>query len=141
MVIAGPGSGKTTVLTRRIDTLVRRYGVPPEKILVITFTRAAAEEMKARYLMLSGSAGDKVSFGTFHSVFFRILKVRYGYESSQILREGEKRRILESVLSETLPGEHADSERAPPVFFCTEKPGSGGRKPGERRNLPKIRGG
>ena len=110
MVIAGPGSGKTTVLTHRIDTLVQKYGVPPERILVITFTRAAAEEMKLRYLRLSGSAGEKVLFGTFHSVFFRILKAQYHYDSTQILREAEKRRLLTEVLTEMFPEETLDSE-------------------------------
>ena len=50
MVLAGPGSGKTTVIINRTRTLIEKYGVDPRRILVITFTKAAAEEMKERFL-------------------------------------------------------------------------------------------
>ena len=53
MVIAGPGSGKTTVLTHRVRYLIERYGVNPSDILVITFTKAAAEQMKLKFKGLS----------------------------------------------------------------------------------------
>ena len=97
LVIAGPGSGKTTVLTRRIQTLVSNYGVSPSNILVITFTKAAAMEMERRYMALSGngdSNGARVTFGTFHSVFFRILKAAYNYNVNNILREEQKMQFL-----------------------------------------------
>ena len=84
LVIAGPGSGKTTVLTHRILHLVTAHRVQPGKILVITFTKAAAKEMEQRYRKLcrdEGSAGD-VAFGTFHSVFYRILQEYGGKKSS-----------------------------------------------------------
>lgn len=73
MVLAGPGSGKTTVLTKRIQYLIEVYHVPPEEILVITFTRAAALEMKQRFLTLSKKEFP-VRFGTFHSVYYHILQ-------------------------------------------------------------------
>lgn len=85
MVLAGPGSGKTTVITHRIRYLTGECGVNPSDILVITFTRAAAEEMKERYSRLVGGASG-VSFGTFHSVFFRILKLAYQYNANNIVR-------------------------------------------------------
>ena len=76
MVLAGPGSGKTTVITHRVKKLLEQ-GVNPSGILVITFTKAAATEMKERFLRLAGKEyenGDgKVTFGTFHSVFYQIL--------------------------------------------------------------------
>ena len=50
MVLAGPGSGKTLVITKRIQYLISHYQIPPQRILVITFTRAAANEMKERFL-------------------------------------------------------------------------------------------
>ena len=53
MVLAGPGSGKTTVITHRVKCLIDEYGVEPGSILVITFTRAAADEMKQRFQKLA----------------------------------------------------------------------------------------
>lgn len=91
MVLAGPGSGKTTVIVGRVRHLVREQGVKPSNILVITFTRAAAREMEERYLALEeGKSGGRVSFGTFHSVFFRILKLAYQYDGSNIVKEEQK---------------------------------------------------
>ncbi len=91
MVLAGPGSGKTTVIVGRIRNLVEEQGVDPSNILVITFTRAAAREMEERYLALreDGPSG-RVSFGTFHSVFFRILKLAYRYDGSNIVKEEQQ---------------------------------------------------
>lgn len=94
LVLAGPGSGKTTVITNRIRYLTRYENVNPSSILVITFTRAAAREMEERYNKMSQqeeSAGSgRVSFGTFHSVFFRILKLAYGFTAANIVREDQK---------------------------------------------------
>ena len=66
LTLAGPGSGKTTVLTRRIRSLIREKGISPEKILVITFTKAAAMEVKERFDSLMEQSAPVV-FGTFHS--------------------------------------------------------------------------
>ena len=71
MVLAGPGSGKTLVITQRTKYLIEEHHVKPREILVITFTKAAAEEMRGRFAAISGSPG--VTFGTFHAVFFGIL--------------------------------------------------------------------
>ena len=78
MVIAGPGSGKTTVITHRIKYLIESAGVSPADILVITFTRAAAGEMQKRFEALTPGKGYSVRFGTFHSIFYWILKTAYG---------------------------------------------------------------
>ena len=77
LVLAGPGSGKTTVITNRVRYLTEKAGVDPSHILVITFTRAAAREMKERYAQMTRAGCSRVSFGTFHSVFFLILKLAY----------------------------------------------------------------
>ena len=77
MVLAGPGSGKTAVLTRRVIELIKS-GVPAEEILVITFTKAAAIEMKERFDRLSDDIYP-VTFGTFHSLFWGILKKEMNY--------------------------------------------------------------
>lgn len=89
MVLAGPGSGKTTVITHRVQYLTKEYGIDPGDILVITFTRAAAEEMRERYEALTGG-GSRVTFGTFHSIFFRILKLAYRYTADNIVREEQQ---------------------------------------------------
>ncbi len=90
LVAAGPGSGKTAVLTRRVVYLTRQRGVVPENILVLTFTRAAAKEMEGRYRSLAGPESQGVMFGTFHSVFFRILRESCGFSGSSLL-SGESR--------------------------------------------------
>ena len=77
MVLAGPGSGKTTVITHRIRRLIGAGGVDPASILVITFTKAAALQMQERFFRLMEGQCPPVVFGTFHAVFFKILKYAY----------------------------------------------------------------
>lgn len=73
VVFAGPGSGKTTVLTRRVLYLLEQ-GIPPDNLMVVTFTRAAAKEMKERILEIAPRHGQKLSIGTFHSIFLMMLR-------------------------------------------------------------------
>lgn len=89
LVLAGPGSGKTTVITYRLKYLVQEQNIHPQNILVITFTRAAAKEMKTRFEKLLPDVKG-ITFGTFHSVFFHILKQAYHYTSADIIDEQEK---------------------------------------------------
>lgn len=96
MVLAGPGSGKTTVITHRVQYLTKEYGIDPGDILVITFTRAAAEEMRERYEVLTGG-GSRVTFGTFHSIFFRILKLAYRYTADNIVREEQQMQFVREL--------------------------------------------
>ena len=100
MVVAGPGSGKTAVLTRRIDRLIRGLHVPPEKIMVITFTRAAAEEMKSRFQTFPEEAEAPVFFATFHAAFYRILRREEGLAAGSVLSGEEKIRWLKEMLKE-----------------------------------------
>lgn len=101
MVLAGPGAGKTYVITNCVKALIDEYGVKPEQILVVTFSKAAAVEMKERFEMLTGGQRLPVRFGTFHSVFFQILRLAYHYEVKDIATPALKYRFLEETLNET----------------------------------------
>ena len=97
MVLAGPGSGKTAVITGRTCRLVER-GVPAEAILVVTFTKAAAREMKERYLKRMNRPSTRVTFGTFHGVFYGILRNAYRLSGQNILSEEQKLRLLRELV-------------------------------------------
>lgn len=98
LVLAGPGSGKTTVITHRTRYLIEQGGIRPEHILVITFTKAAASEMKLRFQVLMEGRGLPVSFGTFHGIFFQILRHAYRYDASNIIREEQRMEILRGLI-------------------------------------------
>ena len=85
MVLAGPGSGKTLTITKRIEYLIGKHHVSPEEILVITFTKAASIEMKERFVRLCGQKAGPVTFGTFHGIYYGILKWAYRMNASNIL--------------------------------------------------------
>ena len=103
LVLAGPGSGKTYVITRRVRHLIEQGNVRPDNILVITFSNAAADEMRERFLKDSGSQYPGVTFGTFHAVFFHILQIAYNLNPSHILREEQARFVIRDILSELQP--------------------------------------
>lgn len=100
LTLAGPGSGKTTVLTYRIQNLIEKHGVRPENILVITFTKMAAKEMEERFLNLSEKRYKSVTFGTFHGVYFTILKHAYHYQAGNIITQQEQYRFLKNILGD-----------------------------------------
>lgn len=93
--------GKTAVITARIKYLIDEMNVPPTNILVITFTKAAAVQMKQRFQKSIGSANARVTFGTFHAIFFTILKYAYHYTADNIIKEDLKRQILKDIISKT----------------------------------------
>lgn len=99
MVLAGPGSGKTFVITRRLEYLIKEAGIMPENILVITFTKASAIEMESRFESLMDGEYAPVTFGTFHAIYFKILKEHLKYDASNIVTEREKRVYMKTVLS------------------------------------------
>ena len=96
MVLAGPGSGKTFVITHRIKYLIKGSGINPAHILVVTFSRAAAKEMRDRFEKLYGKS--YVTFGTFHSVFFSILKTAYGFSAEQIASDELRYTLIKELI-------------------------------------------
>lgn len=125
LVLAGPGSGKTAVITERTYQLINKSHINPSHILVITFTKAAANEMKQRFerrielhekaqkainqsqsvdvanshLQYSQNTNAKVTFGTFHAIFFMVLKLAYGYNASNIVTDEQKYKALREITS------------------------------------------
>lgn len=106
MVLAGPGSGKTLTIAKRIEYLIMKHKVRPEEILVITFTKYAAWEMKNRTRSICGPSSYAVTFGTFHGIYYGILKWAYRLNQSNLLSDEEKYRILRKIL----PGIDWDQE-------------------------------
>ena len=101
MVLAPPGSGKTLIVTERTRYLIEESGVRPDQILVITFTRYAAREMKERFERLTAGKNYPVTFGTFHSIFYGILKCAYGIGADNLMSEKESSVLLQEVLDQT----------------------------------------
>lgn len=99
LVIAGPGSGKTFTITSRIRYLIEQCQVPPERVLVITFTKEAALSMQQRFLE-STSSYLPVRFGTFHSVFYHILCQSTKKHSFPILTNSQKYHLLLPILKQ-----------------------------------------
>ena len=97
LVLAGPGSGKTHVITHRIRYLISECHIPPNEILVITFTKAAALEMQARANSLIRQS-SYVQFGTFHSVFYQILKKSQTHCKFTLVSDSERYKFIKEVL-------------------------------------------
>ena len=119
LVLGTPGSGKTTVIVERIRNLIDIEGVAPGRILVITFTRAAANSMKQRFV--SSRDDEKVRFGTFHSFFFWVIKTAYGYRNEDILTEEERRKLIRGLLSNDDQGISDNEELITSVLRQIEK--------------------
>ena len=117
LVVAGAGSGKTRVLTRRIAYLMARRGVKPYEILAITFTNKAAGEMKERVTELVGPIAKSMWVSTFHSACVRLLRQeveRLGYSSSFTIYDSADSQKLIQKVCESL---NLDSKRFPPRQF------------------------
>ena len=99
LVLAGPGSGKTLTIVNRVKYLIEKQRVRPEEILVVTFTRFAAAEMKSRLCLVMGKRDLPVTVGTFHGIYYGILKWAYRMNQENILSETEKYQILRGVIN------------------------------------------
>lgn len=133
LTLAGPGSGKTTVVVSRVRHLIQVCSINPSEILVITFTRAAAREMKERFLRSMDAARTGVTFGTFHAVFFQILKLAYGYTADNILREEQKYQFLRDSVRK------CNLELEDETEFISDVAAEIGRVKNEQANLQEYR--
>lgn len=99
LVIAGPGSGKTSTLCQRVFNLVKEYGISENKILILTFTKKAAIHMKERYELLAKKNSES-KFSTIHSLCYSILKDYRHTNSLNILSEKDKIKIIKRLILE-----------------------------------------
>lgn len=97
LVLAGPGSGKTRVLTERIRYLIEDIHIKADSILVITFSRKAALEMQERFIRLTNNHTYPVNFGTFHAIFYSILKYHYNFSNENILTDKIKYKYIQDI--------------------------------------------
>lgn len=101
LILAGPGSGKTFTIVKRLEYLINNCNIEPSSILTITYTNQAAREMRERAGTLTGSGSGTADFGTFHSIFFSILKHSFALDASNILRPDDKFMILSDIARKT----------------------------------------
>ena len=109
LVLAGPGSGKTRVITERTKYLIETQKISPDSILVVSFSRASAKEMKERFLKECHLRTTQVNFSTFHSLFFRILREFGNVNKEDVLNEQEKYSILLQWRKRFYKGNYEDS--------------------------------
>src|SRR5690606_28658430 len=136
LVLAGPGSGKTRVLTRRIAYLIDAAGIAPWNILAVTFTNKAAREMRDRVEMIFEDKFGKplpgqpprlggLTIGTFHSVCARVLRVEggaLGYERNWVIYDtGDQLALIRSILREMNLDEKRNSPQAVLAFISQQK--------------------
>lgn len=117
LILAGAGSGKTSVLTKRVAYLIKERNVSPKNIVAITFTNKAAKEMKERIIKEVGKEGYNIQISTFHSFGLRIIKENYeklGYEKNfTIIDSDDSLTVVKKILKEM----GIDSTRFNPKFI------------------------
>ncbi len=117
LILAGAGSGKTSVLTKRVAYLIKERNVSPKNIVAITFTNKAAKEMKERIIKEVGKEGYDIQISTFHSFGLRIIKENYeklGYEKNfTIIDSDDSLTVVKKILKEM----GIDSTRFNPKFI------------------------
>ena len=131
LVLAGPGSGKTHVITHRIRYLISECHIPPNEILVITFTKAAALEMQARANSLIRQS-SYVQFGTFHSVFYQILKLSQPYRKLTLASDRERFQFVDAYLDETVSKDEKTDSTANDILKEISRRKNGGAQTDEK---------
>lgn len=119
LVIAGPGSGKTAVLTRRVAYLIREMGVPPYRIMAVTFTNKAAREMLERIERLLGEGMKGITIGTFHSICARILRreaQHIGLKSDYVIYDTDDQT---SLMKQVIEEAQMDPEKTSPRRYLS----------------------
>src|SRR6267142_2099806 len=109
LVVAGAGSGKTAVLTRRVAHLIREHGVPPFSILAITFTNKAAGQMRDRIEALVGPVARTMWIGTFHSMCARLLRREAALPGASRFKPSQVLHAISRVKDEMLGPEVMES--------------------------------
>jgi DNA helicase-2/ATP-dependent DNA helicase PcrA len=99
MVLASAGTGKTAVITQRTKKLITDHHVNPGSVLVITFTKAAAMEMKQRFMLLMQEEKTCVTFGTFHAVFFMVLKAAYHFDAGSVITDEQRYQLMRELIA------------------------------------------
>lgn len=116
LILAGAGSGKTSVLTTKVAYLIKEKGIDPRNIVAITFTNKAAKEMKERIIKLVGNRGYDIQISTFHSFGLRIIKENYerlGYEKNfTIIDSDDSLTVIKKLLKDM----NIDTTRCNPKF-------------------------
>jgi len=114
LIVAGPGSGKTRVITHRIAYLVREYGVSPFNILAMTFTNKAAREMRERLDRLVGYRSETLTVGTFHSFCAKLLRIdghHLGLEPNYTIYDADDQ---QTIIKQSMELAEVDPKRNPP---------------------------
>lgn len=142
LVIAGAGTGKTKTLVEKVSNLIRLADVPPEHILILTFSRKAAEEIRERVTAKTGDSGRRVTSGTFHSFCLSLLREKSdlflpaaGFSGFPSVLDGEER---EHRLREMLAGRLGDYLGLPLDVVCNFLENSARLDEGSRRRLDRL---
>ena len=117
LCLAGPGSGKTFTLVCRLRFLIESHRVPPDSILVLTYSKAAALSMQRRFNMEMQEKTLPVVFGTFHAICYHILKEHYHFSQNSLLSHTEKIQALQSIL-QFMPDQSPEEENCETILGC-----------------------
>lgn len=119
LVLAGAGTGKTRVITHRIAYLIKNCGVSPEKIMAVTFTNKASDEMRKRVYELVGRSAEDIWLGTFHSIALKILRIESANAGLKngfsVMDQDDRLSLIKNILRKL----NIDSKKYPPkAYLC-----------------------